>query len=64
VFGVGFWREQRDRAQSRRRAPMPEEERGRRHLVRRSYVRGTLGAWLITVPANAAMAALLVLVLK
>ncbi|MTH33455.1 inorganic phosphate transporter [Paracoccus limosus] len=64
VFGVGFWREQRDRAQSRRRAPMPEEERGRRHLVRRSYVRGILGAWLITVPANAAMAALLVLVLK
>lgn len=65
VFGVGFWRERRDRMRNRSgsRAPLPEEERGRRHLVRRSYMRTILGAWLITVPANAALAALLVLIL-
>lgn len=64
VFGVGFWREYRDRRLSRSRAPMPDEELGRRHLVRRSYMRTIIGAWLITVPANAALAALLVLILQ
>ena len=43
---------------------MPVEEVRRRNLVRRSYVRAILGAWLITVPANAALAALLVLALN
>lgn len=64
VFGVGFWREYRDRKQSRNRAPLPDEELGRRHLVRRSYMRAILSAWLITVPANAALAALLVVILQ
>ena len=60
VFGVGFYREWRDRRKARSRAPLPDEEITRRDLVRRSYVRTILGAWLITVPANAALAALLV----
>lgn len=64
VFGVGFWREWRDRRRAKARAPMPVEEVRRRNLVRRSYVRAILGAWLITVPANAALAALLVLALN
>lgn len=63
VFGVGFYREWRDRQKSKSRAPLPDEEIRRRHLVRRSYVRAILGAWLITVPANAALAALLALIL-
>ncbi|MFG6079980.1 inorganic phosphate transporter [Paracoccus litorisediminis] len=61
VFGVGFYREWRDRQKARKRAPMPDEELRRRHLVRRSHVRTILGAWLITVPVNAALAAALVL---
>lgn len=61
VFGVGFYREWRDRKKTKGRAPMPNEEVTRRHLVRRSYVRNILGAWLITVPVNAAIGAALVL---
>lgn len=64
VFGVGFYREWRDRRKTRTRAPMPDEEVSRRHLVRRSHVRTILGAWLITVPLNAALAAILVLLLR
>lgn len=64
VFGVGFYREWRDRRQARRRAPMPREEVRRRHLVRRSHVRTILGAWLITVPLNAAIAAALVAMMQ
>lgn len=60
VFGVGFYREWRDRRIARSRAPLPAEERRRRHLVRRSYMRMILGAWMITVPVTAALAALLV----
>ncbi|MDT1060565.1 anion permease [Paracoccus sp. CPCC 101403] len=64
VFGVGFYREWRDRRKTKKRAPMPDEELRRRHLVRRSHVRTILGAWLITVPVNAALAAALVLILR
>jgi len=64
VFGVGFYREWRDRRIAKKRAPMPDEEVRRRHLVRRSYVRTILGAWLITVPVNATLAAVLVLLLQ
>ena len=60
VFGVGFYREWRDRRLSKSRDPLPVEERRRRHLVRRSHVRTILGAWLVTVPAAASLAALLV----
>lgn len=57
VFGVGFYREWRDNQLARIRAPLPAEERRRRHLVRRSHMRTIFGAWLITVPAAALMAA-------
>lgn len=60
VFGVGFYREWRDRRLSKSRDPLPVEERRRRHLVRRSHVRTILGAWLVTVPAAASLAAALV----
>ncbi|WP_199262371.1 inorganic phosphate transporter [Paracoccus binzhouensis] len=60
VFGVGFYREWRDRRLAASHAPLPAEERRRRHLVRRSYMRMILGAWLVTVPAAAALAAALV----
>ena len=60
VFGVGFYREWRDRRLAASHAPLPAEERRRRHLVRRSYMRMILGAWLVTVPATAALAAALV----
>ncbi|RCW79434.1 inorganic phosphate transporter [Paracoccus lutimaris] len=66
VFGIGFYREWRDRKQAAdedllpEEAPFPDEERRRRHLVRRSHVRTILGAWLITVPAAAWLAAMLV----
>ncbi|WP_323009096.1 inorganic phosphate transporter [Paracoccus sp. (in: a-proteobacteria)] len=60
VFGVGFYREWRDRRLTGGQAPLPVEERRRRHLVRRSYMRMILGAWLVTVPAAAALAAVLV----
>lgn len=60
VFGIGFYREWRDRRSSGTREPLPAEENRRRHLVRRSHVRTILGAWAITVPAVAALAATLV----
>lgn len=63
VFGVGFYREWRDQRRTKRRASMPDEELRRRLLVRRSHVRVILGAWLITVPVNAALAAGLALLL-
>ena len=65
VFGIGFYREWRDRRLGtdeeilRDEAPLPDEERRRRHLVRRSHVRTILSAWLITVPAAAMLAAAL-----
>lgn len=60
VFGIGFYREWRERRLALAQPLLPDEERRRRHLVRRSYMRMILGAWLITVPAAALMAALLV----
>lgn len=58
VFGVGFYREWHDRRNQRMRAPLPEEERRRRHLVRRSHLRTILFAWVITLPITAGMAAI------
>ena len=60
VFGIGFYREWRDRRQPQGQPPLPPEERRRRHLVRRSYMRTILGAWLITCPAAALLAAVAV----
>ncbi|CAM3080888.1 inorganic phosphate transporter, PiT family [Paracoccus aminovorans] len=60
VFGIGFYREWRDRRLAGALPALPDEERRRRHLVRRSYMRMILGAWLITVPAAALLAAVMV----
>ena len=59
VFGVGFYREWRDRRRAKSAAALPVEEKARRQLVRRSHVRTIFGAWLITVPAAALLSAAL-----
>ncbi|MGC1505263.1 MAG: inorganic phosphate transporter [Sulfitobacter sp.] len=64
VFGVGFFREwDAERRMRIARLSMPDqtaygpEERRRRKLVRRSHVMTILAAWVITVPAAAALSA-------
>lgn len=64
VFGVGVYRELRDRRKTKTRAPLPSEEIERRQFVRWSYVRRILGAWIVTVPTNAAVAAVLALLIQ
>ncbi|MFT4014179.1 MAG: inorganic phosphate transporter [Paracoccus sp. (in: a-proteobacteria)] len=64
VFGVGFYREWHDRRMAKARPALPGEEVHRRHLVRRSYLRTILGAWLVTVPLNALLSAALVWLLR
>jgi PiT family inorganic phosphate transporter len=74
VFGVGFFREWYTRNSKRRIEYMrrkaevwmieePDDpnthEVRRRYLVRRSHVMTILAAWIITVPASAALAALI-----
>lgn len=66
VFGVGFYREwhsDRRRKQSNRQRPseqrLPHEELQRRKLVRRSHFMTIIAAWVITVPAAAAMSAVI-----
>ncbi|SDO38287.1 inorganic phosphate transporter, PiT family [Lutimaribacter pacificus] len=71
VFGVGFFREWHaerrlrngngQRPAAKRLAP---EERRRRKLVRRSHFMTIVAAWVITVPAAAAMSAVIFLVLN
>lgn len=71
VFGVGFFREwdaaRRMRAASqtlpeeRRIAP---EERRRRKLVRRSHFMTIIAAWVITVPAAAAISGMIFIILS
>ncbi|MBC7313391.1 MAG: inorganic phosphate transporter, partial [Rhizobium sp.] len=74
VFGVGFFREWYTRNSKQRIAYMrmkadhwqiedtrdrnPDELR-RRYLVRRSHFMTIIAAWIITVPASAALAAFL-----
>ncbi|MEB3420629.1 inorganic phosphate transporter [Salipiger marinus] len=65
VFGVGFFREwhaeRRATRATRTRTPakrIAREERQRRKLVRRSHFLTILAAWLVTVPAAAALSAL------
>jgi PiT family inorganic phosphate transporter len=78
VFGVGFFREWYTR-NSRRRleymraraakfdvaapAERNEEEVRRRFLVRRSHFLSIMGAWVITLPASAALAAIIATVM-
>lgn len=63
VFGVGFYREWEERrfrsAKTRIRAPLPPEELHRRRLVRRAAVLRTLAAWVVTLPAAGALAAII-----
>lgn len=64
VFGVGFFREW-DEARRMRRGwwngrparPHGAEERARRRLVRRSHFLTIVAAWIVTVPAAAALSA-------
>jgi len=64
VFGVGFFREwHEERRSSGRKLSNPEQtriapsERRRRKLVRRSHFMTIVAAWVITVPAAAALSA-------
>ena len=64
VFGVGFFREwDTARRMQRTAQTVPEEmriapeERRRRKLVRRSHFMTIIAAWIVTVPAAAAMSA-------
>ena len=68
VFGVGFFREWDSERRARkssavRRDPkrVAPEERRRRKLVRRSHFMTIIAAWIITVPAAAAMSAIIFL---
>ena len=77
VFGVGFYREWHMERRikklglSRRTAaaeagiePLPEQERRRRKLVRRSHFMTIIAAWVITVPAAALLSGLIFLALN
>jgi PiT family inorganic phosphate transporter len=75
VFGVGFYREwqtarrthiNHGRYGEARKTTViePEEQALRRKLVRRSHLTTIAAAWIITVPASAAMAAGIFLVLQ
>lgn len=58
IFGVGFAREWLDRRGKRIRDALPAEETRRRMLVRRSHVATITIAWVVTVPATAAIGGL------
>lgn len=71
VFGVGFFREWH--AERRKRLNLStgktksvptQEERKRRKLVRRSHFTTIIAAWLITVPAAAALSAVIYLIIN
>ncbi|GGH58372.1 inorganic phosphate transporter [Frigidibacter albus] len=67
VFGVGFYREWDNARQGRSPATagaIPPEERRRRKLVRRSHVVTVVAAWVVTVPAAGALAAMVFLLLR
>jgi PiT family inorganic phosphate transporter len=66
VFGVGFYREwhsDRRWAHSNRQRPpeqrLAREEHQRRKLVRRSHFMTIVAAWVVTVPAAAALSAVI-----
>jgi inorganic phosphate transporter, PiT family len=63
IFGVGFYREYHAENRARKLGilkgkPVAVEERRRRKLVRRSHFLTIVAAWVITVPATAALSAL------
>lgn len=71
IFGVGFLREfhaNRTRPPAAENAtqpnPLKEEKRRKRRLVRRQYMMTIATAWVVTVPATAALAAALFLTLN
>ncbi len=69
IFGVGFYREWHAERRARQLGlqkgkVVPPEERKRRLLVRRSHMLTVAAAWVITVPASAALAAVLYLILN
>ena len=70
IFGVGFFREWDAERRLRLaqddadRPRIPPEERRRRKLVRRSHVMTIAAAWIITVPAAAALSALIFLAIR
>ncbi|MGZ3216089.1 inorganic phosphate transporter [Paracoccus sp. T5] len=71
IFGVGFFREwDAERRLRAAQGSVPErprlgpEERSRRKLVRRSHVMTIAAAWIVTVPAAAALSAVLFLALR
>ncbi|WP_370205616.1 inorganic phosphate transporter [Pararhodobacter marinus] len=58
IFGVGFYREwyhEKILKVNRDLSTLPVEERTRRKVVRRSHMMTILAAWVITVPATAAL---------
>ncbi|WP_442954477.1 inorganic phosphate transporter [Pararhodobacter sp.] len=60
IFGVGFYREwyhEKILKENRDLSTLPVEERTRRKVVRRSHMLTILAAWVITVPATAALSA-------
>ncbi len=68
IFGVGFYREWHAERRARllglqKGKPVPPEERSRRLLVRRSHMLTVAAAWVVTVPASAALSALLYIVM-
>jgi PiT family inorganic phosphate transporter len=76
VFGVGFLREFFENPNRRKLQPghklnataedafAGRSSRGKRRLVRRRFVYSIAGAWVITVPASAALAAMIYTVLQ
>lgn len=62
IFGVGFYREwyhEKILKENRDMSGLPIEERTRRKVVRRSHLMTIMMAWLVTVPAAAALSAAL-----
>jgi PiT family inorganic phosphate transporter len=60
IFGVGFYREwyhEKILKENRDLSALPVEERTRRKVVRRSHLLSIMAAWVITVPATAALSA-------
>nr|WP_132541091.1 inorganic phosphate transporter [Rhodovulum euryhalinum] len=71
VFGVGFFREWHVERRVRKASMtqpatkrLPPEERRRRKLVRRSHFMTIVAAWVVTVPAAAALSAVTFLVIR
>ena len=71
IFGVGFYREYEAERRVRKKLAigrpgqfMAPEERKRRKLVRRSHFMTIIAAWVITVPAAAALSGIIFLILN